>query len=219
MSTTAGAALAEAGGAIEIPRNATIYRQSEPSDSVYYVERGLVRVDIASADGRQALVALLGPGSFVGECFLDSSVQCRSQASAILETRAICIPKASVERLLREDPAVAAQFTLYLLRRIARAQEDLGDLQLNSVEKRLARALLLIANIRDEAGQQTALAAMNHQTLAELVGTTRPRISHFLGKFRRLGHVTGRAQLKVHSSLSNVLLGSTTGVTMGPPEP
>ena len=200
------AAIARVGTAIDIPRNGTIYRQTDPADSVYYVERGLVRLGIASSDGRHAVVALLGAGSFLGECCLDGRPLRKNEASALLDTRVVCIPRENVLRLLHNDPPFAEQFALDLVRRIARAEEDIADLHLHSIEKRLARALLLVAGITDENGEQTALAAINHQTLAEIVGTTRPRVSHFLGKFRREGYVTGRVQLRVNSKLARVLL-------------
>jgi CRP/FNR family cyclic AMP-dependent transcriptional regulator len=206
--SVASDALARIGTPISIPRNGTIYRQSDHADCIYYVERGLVRVDLAASDGRHALVALLGPGSFLGVSCLDARERRRSEASAVLSTRALSIPRESLLRLLRSDPSFAGEFTSYLVQRIARAQEDMADLQLNSIEKRLARALLLLAHMAGENGQQTALTSINQQTLAEIVGTTRPRVSHFLGKFRREGYVSGRTQLRVNSTLAKVLLRS-----------
>ncbi|WP_170303435.1 Crp/Fnr family transcriptional regulator [Reyranella soli] len=200
------AAIARIGTPLKIARNGTIYRQSERADVVYYVERGLVRVDVASPEGKHAVVALLGPGSFFGECALAPQAQRKGSASALLDTRVICIIKADVLRLLRSNSTFARHFMSHLVRRVARAEEDVADLQLNSIEKRLARALLLLADIDDQDGEQTALAAVNQQTLAEIVGTTRPRVSHFLGRFRREGYVSGRGQIKVHSSLVRVLL-------------
>lgn len=205
-SADPGALLARVGTPLHVPRNGTIYRQSERADCVYYVERGLVRVDFAAPDGRHAIVAVLGPGSFLGEASLDARERWRSNATALLHSRIIAIPKENLHRLLRANPSFARQFISYLARRIGRAEEDLADLQLHSIEKRLARALLLLADITDETGNQTALAAVNQQILAEIVGTTRPRVSQFLGKFRREGHVSGRTQLRVHSTLAKVLL-------------
>jgi CRP-like cAMP-binding protein len=191
---------------LDIPRNGTIYRQSERADMVYYVERGLVRLDVASAEGKHAVVALLGPGSFLGECSLAGQERRKASASALLDTRVIGIAKVDMLRLLRSDPSFARHFMSYLVRRVARVEEDVADLQLNSIEKRLARALLLLADIGGKGQEQAALAAINQQTLAEIVGTTRPRISHFLGKFRREGYVSGRGPIRVHSTLVNVLL-------------
>lgn len=205
-STIADGQLARIGTPLDVPRNGTIYRQSERADCIYYVDHGLVRVDFAAPDGRHAIVAVLGPGSFLGEACLDSRERWRSNASALLDTRLIAVAKERLLRLLRNDSSFAGQFISYLVRRLARAEEDLADLQLHSIEKRLARALLLLADITDENGLQTALAAINQQILAEIVGTTRPRVSHFLGKFRRQGHISGRTQLRVHSSLARVLL-------------
>ncbi len=203
-------AVARAGTPLDIPRNGTIYRQSERADAVYYVERGLVRIDVASAEGKHAVVALLGPGSFLGECSLAGQERRKASASALLDTRLIGIAKVDMLRLLRSDPSFARHFMTYLVRRVARVEEDVADLQLNSIEKRLARALLLLADIggQGQGQEQAALAAINQQTLAEIVGTTRPRISHFLGKFRREGYVSGRGPLRVHSTLVNVLLRS-----------
>lgn len=205
-SAVPASAIARIGTPIDLLRNETIYRQSERADAIYYIERGLVRVDVASADGKHAIVALLGPGSFLGECCLAGQERRKGSASTLLETRVVWMAKASVVHLMRNDPSFARHLMTYLVRRIARAEEDIADLQINSIEKRLARALLLLAGIGGQSGQQTALAAINQQTLAEIVGTTRPRISHFLGKFRRQGYVSGRGQLRVHSTLVKVLL-------------
>jgi CRP/FNR family cyclic AMP-dependent transcriptional regulator len=205
-----GAALANVGTAVDVARNSFIYRQAERADEVFYVETGLVKIDGASPEGKFAIVALLGGGSFFGESCLAGHTMRKTNASALLDSRLVSIRKSTMLRLLRTDPHVSRYFTAHMIRRLARAEEDLMDLRVNSVERRLARALLVLASM-DEGGQtQSVLAAINQQTLAEIVGSTRPRISEMMGKFRRRGYISASGPLKVHSSLVNVLLRDRT---------
>src|SRR2546423_682971 len=130
----------------------------------------------------------------------------KTSASALLDSRLVSIRKGKMVRLLRTVPYVSEYFTAYLTRRLARAEEDLMDLRVNSVERRLARALLILAGMDEGGPGQSVLAAINQQTLAEIVGSTRPRISEIMSKFRRRGHISSHGPLRVHSSLVNVLL-------------
>ena len=205
-----GATLASAGTAVDVPRNTPIYRQAERADEVFYVEAGLVKIDGASPEGKFAVIALLGGGSFFGESCLAGHTIRKTNASAVLDSRLVSIRKSTMLRLLRTDAHVSRYFTAHMIRRLARAEEDLMDLRVNSVERRLARALLVLASM-DEGGQaQSVLAAINQQTLAEIVGSTRPRISEMMSKFRRRGYISASGPLKVHSSLVNVLLRDRT---------
>ena len=187
-------------------RNSYIYRQAERADEVFYVETGLVKIDGASPEGKVAVIALLGGGSFFGESCLAGHTLRKTNASALLDSRLVAIRKSTMLGLLRTDSPVAQYFTAHIIRRLARAEEDLMDLRVNSVERRLARALLVLASM-DESGQaQSVLSAINQQTLAAIVGSTRSRISEMMGKFRRRGYISASGPLRVHSSLVNVLL-------------
>ncbi|SEO79038.1 cAMP-binding domain of CRP or a regulatory subunit of cAMP-dependent protein kinases [Rhodospirillales bacterium URHD0017] len=209
LSNTA-ATLASVGTAIEVARNAFIYRQAERADEVFYVEAGLVKIDGASPEGKFAVVALLGGGSFFGESCLAGHTMRKTNASALLDSRVISIRKRTMVRLLRTDPHVSRYFTAHMIRRLARAEEDLMDLRVNSVERRLARALLVLASMDENGQAQSVLAVINQQTLAEIVGSTRPRISEMMSKFRRRGYISASGPLKIHSSLVSVLLRERT---------
>lgn len=205
-----GATLASAGTAVDVARNTVIYRQAEKADQVFYVESGLVKIDGASPEGKVAVVALLGGGAFFGESCLAGHTIRKTSASTVLDSRLVSIPKSTMLRLLQADGHVSRYFIAHMIRRLARAEEDLMDLRVNSVERRLARALLVLASM-DEGGQaQSVLAAINQQTLAEIVGSTRPRISEMMSKFRRRGYISASGPLRVHSSLVNVLLRDRT---------
>ena len=200
------ARLANAGNALDVERNTFIYRQAHRADRVFYVEAGLVKIDNASPEGRHAVIALLGAGAFFGESCLAGHGARKTNARALADSRLVSIRKSAMMGLLRSDSDVSRYFTEYVIRRLARAEEDLIDLRVNSVERRLARALLVLAGM-DEGGRgQPVLAAINQQTLAEIVGSTRPRINQLLSKFRRRGYISAGGPLKVSSSLVNVLL-------------
>jgi CRP/FNR family cyclic AMP-dependent transcriptional regulator len=185
-------------------RNAVIFRQAEAADGVYYLEDGLVKLDVASSQGKHAVIGLLGPNTFFGEGCLTGQLLRNATATALLDTRLVYLGKSAMHRLLQSNSSFAQQFISHLVRRAARVEEDLLDRLFNSTEKRLARALLLLASIDGES--QPVLARINQQTLAEIVGTTRPRINHFIGKFRKRGLVSKRGPLRVYSSLVEVML-------------
>lgn len=202
----AAATLADAGSPVDVPRNAFIYRQAERADRVFYLETGLVKIDGASPAGKYAVIALLGAGAFFGEACLAGHTVRKTNASALIDSRLVSIRKSAMMRLLSTDPRVSRYFTAHMVRRLARAEEDLMDLRVNSMERRLARALLVLASMDEDGRAQSVLAAINQQTLAEIVGSTRPRINELLSKFRRLGYISPSGPLRVHSSLVNVLL-------------
>ena len=202
----ASATLAEAGTSLDVARNAFIYRQAERADQIFFIASGLVKIDGASPEGKYAVIALLGAGSFFGEACLSGHAVRKTNASALLDSRLVSIRKSTMMRLLRTDPYVSRLFTSYLVRRLAHAEEDLMDLRVNSMERRLARALLLLAGMDEEGNGPSVLTAISQQTLAEIVGSTRPRINELMSKFRRLGYISPSGPLKVHSSLVNVLL-------------
>lgn len=198
------AAIVATGTSALYGRDAVIFRQAEEADSVYYLEDGLVKLDVASPQGKRAVIGLLGPDTFFGEGCLAGRPLRTATATALLETRLVHLRKSAMQSLLQSNAAFAQQFVAHLVGRAARVEEDLIDLLFNSTEKRLARALLLLASLDGES--QSVLARINQQTLAEIVGTTRPRISHFIGKFRKRGLVSERGPLRVHSSLVEVML-------------
>jgi CRP-like cAMP-binding protein len=205
-----GATLASAGTAVDVTRNTFIYREAERADQVFYIEAGLVKIDGASPEGKFAVIALLGGGSFFGEACLAGHTIRKTNASAMLDSRLVSIRKSTMLRLLRTDPHISRYFTAHMIRRLARADEDLMDLRVSSVERRLARALLVLASMEEGGQAQSVLAAINQQTLAGIVGSTRPRISEVMSKFRRRGYISATGPLKIHSSLVNVLLRDRT---------
>jgi CRP/FNR family transcriptional regulator, cyclic AMP receptor protein len=198
------AAIVATGTSALHPRNAVIFLQAEAADGVYYLEDGLVRLDVASSQGKRAVIGLLGPDTFFGEGCLAGQRLRNATATALLDTRLVFLRKSAMHSLLQSNSSFAQQFITHLVRRAARVEEDLIDRLFNSTEKRLARALLLLASLDGES--QSVLARINQQTLAEIVGTTRPRINYFIGKFRKRGLVSERGPLRVYSSLVEVML-------------
>ena len=187
-----------------------LFAQGEPADAVFYLQRGRIKMSLVSPRGKEAVIAILGSDEFFGEgCLAGQSVRMMT-ATAIAPCSVVRIEKAAMIRLLHERPAVTQSFIAHLLSRNIRIEEDLTDQLFNSCEKRLARVLLLLANFGKEALPEPVIANLSQQTLADMVGTTRSRVSFFMNKFRRLGLIayTGAMQgdLHVHSSLVNVIL-------------
>jgi CRP/FNR family cyclic AMP-dependent transcriptional regulator len=198
--------LAQVGTPAFYPAGATIFQQTERADGVYYVKEGLVKIDVSSRQGKRAVIALHGPDSFFGEACLAGQVSHTANAVALLETRLVHVRKPSMLHLLRSDPDFAQQFTTHVVQRAVRVEEDVIDLLFNSTRKRLARTLLLLAGTESDGDSQPVLDHITHKTLAEIVGTTRPRISQFLGEFRQRGFISARGPLRVHSSLAKAML-------------
>jgi CRP-like cAMP-binding protein len=186
-----------------------VFSQGDPADSVFYIVRGRVKIAVASEQGKEAVVALLGPDEFFGEGCLLGRVQRPVSATAMVATTVIRVEKAEMVRLLHAEPAFADRFTEHLLARNNRVEADLVDHLLNSSEKRLARTLLLLANPGPDGAPASVAAPVTHELLAEMVGTTRPRVSHFMSKFRKLGFIEYNGTLKVRASLLSVILGDT----------
>lgn len=183
-----------------------IFAQGEQADAVFYIKRGKVKVAVVSNDGKEAIVALLGPDEFVGEGCLIGQPKRLATASAMTECETMRVAKTEIQRLLHDEPAFSQMFMAHILARNARVEEDLVDQIFNSTEKRLARLLLLMANFGKEGRTEPILAKISQETLAEMVGTTRSRVSHFMNKFRRLGFIDYNGHLEVHNSLVGVLL-------------
>ena len=186
-----------------------IFAQGEPADSVFFLQRGRIKVSLLSTRGKEAVLALLGSDEFFGEgCLAGQSVRMMT-ALAITPSTVVRIEKAAMMRSLHERPTFADTFIAHLLSRNVRIEEDLTDQLFNSCEKRLARVLLLLANFGKETQPEPVIAKISQQTLADMVGTTRSRVSFFMNKFRRLGLIDydgGLTGLHVRSSLLNIVL-------------
>jgi CRP/FNR family cyclic AMP-dependent transcriptional regulator len=183
-----------------------VFLQGDPSDSVFYIESGKVKLAVVSKRGKEAVVAILGPGDFLGEECLAGQTKRISTATPLSECTIVRIEKASAVKSLRADPAFSEIFLAYLLDRNIRIQEDLVDQLFNSSEKRLARILLLLAHYGKDHQPDLVIAKISQETLAEMVGTTRSRVNFFMNKFRKLGFIKYNGELEVHSSLLNVVL-------------
>jgi CRP-like cAMP-binding protein len=188
-------------------RDQIVFSQGDPADAVFYVQKGKVKVTVVSNKGKEAVVAILGAGEFCGEVCLAGQPRRMSTVTAMSESMVMRLEKASIIRVLRGEPAFSEIFISHLLARTIRVEEDLVDQLFNSSEKRLARLLLLLANFGKEARPEPMIAKISQETLAEMIGTTRSRVSFFMNKFRRLGFVNyNGGGLEVHSSLLNVVL-------------
>jgi len=197
-----------------------IFAQGDDADAVFYIKKGKVKVSVVSKQGKEAVVALLGPDEFVGEGCLIGQPKRLATAAAMTECETMRVTKAEIRRVLRDEPAFSQMFVAHILARNARVEEDLVDQLFNSTEKRLARLLLLLANFGKEGQTQPILAKISQETLAEMIGTTRSRVSHFMNKFRQLGFIDYNGHLEVHNSLVGVLLADQprTVTRMSPPE-
>jgi CRP/FNR family transcriptional regulator, cyclic AMP receptor protein len=187
-------------------KNKRIFSQGDPADAVFFVQRGKVALTVLSRQGKQAVIAILGPGSFFGEGCLAGQPLRMSTATAMTDSSIILLPKQAMMRALHEDPEFAETFTRHLLSRNIRIEEDLVDQLFNSSEKRLARILLLLANFGKEGRPEPVVPRISQEMLAEMVGTTRSRVSFFMNKFRKLGFIEYDGGLEVHSSLLHVVL-------------
>ena len=181
----------------EYRKNQKVFSQGDAADAVYYVKQGQVK---------EAVVALHGQGDFFGEGCLTGQVLRLATVAAMTDCVIMRIDKAAVVRVLQNEPKFSEMFLSYILARNARVEEDLVDQLFNSSEKRLARVLLLMANFGKEGRQEPVIPKISQETLAEMIGTTRPRVSHFMNKFRQLGFIEYNGALKVHNSLLNVVL-------------
>jgi CRP/FNR family cyclic AMP-dependent transcriptional regulator len=183
-----------------------IFSQAEPADAVFYLRKGKVKISVTSEQGKEAVVAILGVGEFFGEGCLIAQSQRLASAVAMSESTAMRVEKAHMIRALHDEPALAEMFTAHLLTRNSRIEEDLVDQLFNSSEKRLARLLLILANFGKEGKPEPITTKLSQETLAEMIGTTRPRVSFFMNKFRKLGFIEYNGEIKVHSSLLSVVL-------------
>jgi CRP/FNR family cyclic AMP-dependent transcriptional regulator len=191
-------------------RNYTLFHQGEPADAVFYIQKGKIKLTVVSKQGKEAVVALLGAGDFFGEGCLAGQPLRMATASTMSECAIMRLEKTAVVRLLHDQPAFSEVLLHHLLSRNIRIEEDLVDQLFNSSEKRLARVLLLLANFGKEGKPESVIPKISQETLAEIVGTTRSRVSFFMNRFRKLGFIQYNGSissgLEVRSSLLNIIL-------------
>ena len=188
------------------PKDQIVFSQGDPADAVFYIEKGKAKVTVVSEHGKEAVVAMLGTNEFFGEGCLAGQAQRISTVATMTEAVIVRLEKSAIVRVIHEEPAFAELFIAYLLARNIRVEADLVDQLFNSSEKRLARTLLLLANFGKEGKPEPILAKISQETLAEMIGTTRSRVSFFMNKFRKLGLIDYNGSIEVHSSLLNLVL-------------
>jgi len=186
--------------------NDTVFAQGDPADAVFYIQEGQVKLTVVSPQGKEAVIALLSGGDFFGEGCLAGQATRAAGATALSNCSLMRVAKEALIKALREQPAFSEIFLMHLLARNIRVEADLVDQLFNSSEKRLARVLLLLANFGKSGEPHKEIPKINQETLAEIIGTTRSRVSFFMNRFRKLGFIEYNGTLKVHSSLLNVLL-------------
>jgi CRP-like cAMP-binding protein len=191
---------------VSYERNQQIFAQGEPGTSVYYIQHGGVKLSVLSESGKEAVVAMLGPGDFFGEGCLAGQPLRMGSATAISVTTVLAVDKNKMLRLLHEQPTLSDRFISHMLARNIRIEEDLVDQLFNSSEKRLARTLLLLARYGKQDKPQRVLPKVSQEVLAEMVGTTRSRVNFFMNKFRKLGFIEYDGEITINSSLLSVVL-------------
>jgi CRP/FNR family cyclic AMP-dependent transcriptional regulator len=190
----------------EYQESQIVFSQSDPADAIFYIQKGKVKLTVVSHNGKEAVVAILGIGDFLGEGCLAAQPLRMATATAMSDCSVVRLEKSATIRVLHEQPAFSEMFLAYVLSRNIRIEEDLVDQLFNSSEKRLARLLLLLANFGKEGKPEPVIAKISQETLAEMIGTTRSRVSFFMNRFRKLGFIEYNGGLHVHSSLLNIVL-------------
>ncbi len=188
------------------PAGQTVFHQGDPADAVFYLNDGEVKLTVVSEQGKEAVVAIYSKLAFFGEGCLAGQMKRMATATAMSESRVVRFEKAAILRLIHREPAFSELFITHLLVRTIRIEADLVDQLFNSSEKRLARVLLLLANFGKEGRPEPILAKINQETLAQMIGTTRSRVSFFMNKFRKLGFIEYNGHITVNTSLLNVVL-------------
>jgi CRP/FNR family cyclic AMP-dependent transcriptional regulator len=190
----------------EYQKNQIVYSQGDPADSVFYIQTGKVKKTVFSEQGKEAVVAIMGAGDFFGEGCLAGQALRLATVRTMTECVIARLAKKDITRVIHQEPAFAELFISHLLARNSRVEEDLVDQLFNSSEKRLARILLLLANFGKEGQPEPVLAKISQETLAEMIGTTRSRVSFFMNKFRKLGLIDYNGKIEIHPALLNVVL-------------
>jgi CRP/FNR family cyclic AMP-dependent transcriptional regulator len=195
---------------LSVPKKQMIFAQGDDADAVFYIQKGKVRLTVVSHAGKEATIAIVSEGNFFGEGSLAGQLSRMGSAAAMTDCEILRVDKKTMMSALHREPAFSEMFVAYLLARNIRYEEDLVDQLFNSSEKRLARVLLLLARFGKEGIPETVVPKVSQETLADMVGTTRSRVSFFMNRFRKLGfiHYSGGEEggLQVHSSLLNVVL-------------
>jgi CRP/FNR family transcriptional regulator, cyclic AMP receptor protein len=209
--------LAEAGNGrsiIHYRKDQAVYSQGEPADAVFYIQKGKVKVTVVSENAKEAITAIFGANDFFGEGSLAGLAHRTATVVALTDSGIMRLEKAVVVSLIHREPQFAELFISHLLRRTIRVEEDLVDQLFNSSERRLARQLLLLAGYGQEGNPAPTILKISQETLAEMIGTTRPRVSLFMNKFRKLGLIDYKRGIAVHSSLLNFLLHDNPKITI-----
>jgi len=192
---------------LRLKKNETAYVQGDAADAIFYVQKGQLRVTVTSTNGKEGTLALVGAGEFLGEdCMVLAQPLRLATATAMTECALLKISKAEMVRVLHQEHALSDVFVSFLLTRNARVQADLVDQLFNSSEKRLARILLLLAQFGKESKPETVVPKISQEILAEMIGTTRSRVSFFMNRFRKLGFIEYNGEIRVHNSLLNIFL-------------
>src|SRR5207248_7288792 len=192
---------------VEVPKNKKIFSQGELGEAVFYIQKGRAKLSVVWREGKEATISLFGPGDFVGEgCIAGVRSTRMASATAMTACTVLRIERKEMMRVIHEEHFFSDTFVVYLLARNTRIQADLVDQLFNSSEKRLARALLLLANFGKEGKPETVIPKISQEILAEMIGTTRSRVSFFMNRFRKLGFIEYNGTLRIHSSLLNVVL-------------
>jgi CRP-like cAMP-binding protein len=192
---------------VDLKKGQSVFSQGEPAESVFYIQSGQIKLSVISPGGKEATIAMLGTKDFLGEeCVANAQPLRMATAVSLTEGVVLQIDKREMMHALHEHHALSDIFVAYLLSRNIRVQADLVDQLFNSSEKRLARALLLLAQFGKEGAPETVIPKISQETLAEMVGTTRSRINFFMNRFRKLGFIEYNGKLTVHSSLLGVVL-------------
>lgn len=194
---------------LQLRRNQVVFSQGQAADCVYYLQKGRIKLTVTSEQGKEAVVAIIDPRQFFGEgCLIGQRVRAYT-ARAMEGGEVTTMTREAIKAILRSQPAFSELFIVYLLNRNTRIEEDLVDQLFNSSEKRLARLLLLLANFGEEGSTQPIDVKVSQATLAEMIGTTRSRVSHFMNKFRKLGFIKYNGTIEVHRSLLDAILRET----------
>jgi CRP/FNR family transcriptional regulator, cyclic AMP receptor protein len=197
---------------LEFKKNQIVFAQGDAADTIFYIQKGRVKVVVMSEQGKDAVVGIVGPGQFFGEgCMNGHSVRIAT-ATTMEDSLITAINKTAMIAALHKQPKFSEVFTAYLLTRNSRIEEDLIDQLFNSSEKRLARLLLLLAHFGKEGIPQPISPNVSQETLAEMIGTTRSRVSFFMNKFRKLGLISYNGRIEVHGSLLNAVLHDNSGI-------
>jgi len=191
---------------VRIKKNDVIYSQGDPAESIFYIKNGRIRLNVTSEHGKEAVVAIMEAGQFFGEGCLNGHTARVATAVSVANGEITSITKSGMRELLKNDPHFAQLFVSYLLTRNTRVEEDLIDQLFNSSERRLARLLLILAHFGKDGVPQPIDIEISQETLAEMIGTTRSRVSFFMNKFRKLGFISYNGKIHVHNSLLNAVL-------------